>query len=54
MIKRRQWLNLMGIEADEIEDHIEADPPIDVAEEQLQIDAAEGIKALNNAIRGHS
>lgn len=40
----------MGIDEEEIEDHIENDPPVDANEEQLQIEAAEGIKALNDAM----
>jgi len=39
----------MGIDEEEIEDHIENDPPVDANEEQLQIEAAEGIRALNDA-----
>ena len=54
VLKRRRWLGLMGLDEDEIEDHIKNDPPADVDEEQQQLDAVEGIKALNDAIRGHS
>ena len=54
ILKRRRWLTLMGIDEDEIEDHINNHPPADVDEEQQQLDAAEGIKRLNDAIRGHS
>ena len=50
ILKRRRWLTLMGIDEDEIEDHIKNDPPVDANEEQLQIEAAEGIKALNDAM----
>ena len=50
ILKRRRWLTLMGIDEEEIEDHIENDPPVDANEEQLQIEAAEGIRALNDAM----
>lgn len=44
---RVQWMRLYGLSADEITQSLASDPPVDVGEEEKQLDSIVSIREMN-------